>query len=181
MLWRCFCIHQLIYQSASQMFMICRVWGCRATIRTLISGESRGGWQGWSPPPPPWTCSDPENLCKVCVGPITHPTPWNVDDVTRAMSKGGGWCLWMSKRGGQFFGGWMTGGWSPRGCACECSQGGGWWRRPPAPPAPPPPVQPENFISLLGHPPTTCLTWMDGRPQCRCPNLVIPPHSVYPR
>ena len=33
--------------------------------------------------------------------------------------------------------------------------------------APPPPVQPDNYISLLGHPPTTCLTtcltWMQSR------------------
>ena len=50
------------------------------------------------------------------------PPPWNVDDVTRAMSKGG--CLWMSKSGGvfQFFGGRMTShGQCPRGGgACEC-------------------------------------------------------------
>ena len=26
----------------------------------------------------------------------------------------------------------------------------------PPPPPPPPPVQPDNFISLLGHTPTTC-------------------------
>ena len=56
-------------------------------------------WQGWSPPP-----------------------PWNVDDVTRAMPKGG--CLWMSKSGGvfQFFWGRMTSrGQCPRGGACEKS------------------------------------------------------------
>ena len=71
-------------------------------------------------------------------GPITPRPPWNVADVTRAMSKGGG-CLWMSKSGGvfQFFeGGWRHAdnvqGWVG---ACECPRVGvffnfpeGGWR-----------------------------------------------------
>ena len=40
-------------------------------------------------PPPPLNFPDTENLCKVCVTGTDHPPPWNVDDVTRAMSKGG--------------------------------------------------------------------------------------------
>ena len=43
-------------------------------------------------PPPPRTCPDTENLCKVCVTGTDQPPPWNVDDVTWAMSKGGGAC-----------------------------------------------------------------------------------------
>ena len=39
---------------------------------------------------PPLNFPDTENLCKVCVTGTDHPPPpWNVDDVTRAMSKGG--------------------------------------------------------------------------------------------
>ena len=53
------------------------------------------------------------------------PPPWNVDDITRAMSKGGrGVLVNVSKSGGvfQFFGGRMTSrGQCPRGGgACEC-------------------------------------------------------------
>ena len=41
--------------------------------------------------PPPLNFPDTENLCKVCVAGTDHPPPpWNVDDATRAMSKGGG-------------------------------------------------------------------------------------------
>ena len=51
-----------------------------------------------------------------------------VDDVTRAMSKGGG-VLVNVQEGGvvfQFPGGWMTSrGQCPRGGACECPRGGG--------------------------------------------------------
>ena len=38
---------------------------------------------------------------------------------------------------------------------------------------PPPPVQPYNFISLLGHTLTTCLTWMGGRPPPAPPLLNV--------
>ena len=58
---------------------------------------------------PPWTCTDTENLCKVCVTGTDHPPPpWNVDDVTRAMSKGGGAC--ECPRVGVFFN-FSEGGW----------------------------------------------------------------------
>ena len=38
---------------------------------------------------PPGICPDTENLGKVCVTGTDHPPPRNVDDVTRALSKGG--------------------------------------------------------------------------------------------
>ena len=62
------------------------------------SGGSRGGGGIITPP-----CPDTENLCKLCVTGIDGPPPpRNVDDVTRAMSKGGG-CLWSKRGGGSIF------------------------------------------------------------------------------
>ena len=34
-----------------------------------------GGLTGVITPPPPWTCPDPENLCRVCVTAADHPPP----------------------------------------------------------------------------------------------------------
>ena len=49
----------------------------------------------------------------------------------------------------------------------------------------PPPFQPDNFISLLGHTPTTCLTtcltWMDGPPPPPFPTSWILHWTRYPR
>ena len=54
------------------------------------SGGSRGGGGGDRDDHPPLNFPDTENLCKVCVTGTDHPPPpWNVDDVTRARSKGG--------------------------------------------------------------------------------------------
>ena len=82
-----------------------------------------------TPPPPLELVQILKTYCKVFVTGTDHPPPWNVDDVTQAMSKGGGvlvnvqeWGCFsifrrvddvtrtMSKSGGvfQFFGGWMT-------------------------------------------------------------------------
>ena len=65
---------------------------------------------GDHPPPPPLELVPILKTYAKCAwpGPITPPPPWNVDDVTRAMSKGGGGG--MSKSGGvfPFFGGRMT-------------------------------------------------------------------------
>ena len=70
-----------------------------------------------------------QSVCDGLTGVDHPPPPWNVDDVTRAMSKGGGACERRVnvelKSGGafQFFGGRMTSrGQCPRreGGTCEC-------------------------------------------------------------
>ena len=71
-------------------------------------------------PPPPELVPILKTYCKVFVTGTDHPPPpWNVDDVTQEMSKGGGAC--ECPRVGvlfQFFGGRMT----SRG---QCPRGGG--------------------------------------------------------
>ena len=100
----------------------CNVWLGGYSIRPVARG-GRGGGVG-RPPPPQLP------IPKILFHPLAilfH--PWNVDDVTWAMSKGG--CLWMSKRGGvfQFFGGRMTSrGQCPRGGACECPRVGAFFK-----------------------------------------------------
>ena len=97
-------------------------------------------------PPPPWTCTDTENLCKVCVTGTDHPPPpWNVDDVTQAMSKGVRAC--ECPRVGVFFN-FSEGGWrhadNVQGgvCACECLQS-----------SPPPPFRKSCIRAWIGTPP----------------------------
>ena len=90
-----------------------------------------GGWQGWSViiPPPlnlSWSWKPMQSVRDRDRSP---PPPWNVDDVTRAMSKGG--CLSMSKRGCLSIVRRVddvTQAMSKGGGACECSS------TPPPPP-----------------------------------------------
>ena len=106
---------------------------CENTITP--SGGSKGGggvWQGDHPPP--WTCPDPENLCKVCVTGTDHPPPPGMLMTSHGQCPRGV-CACECRSGGvcQFFVGWMMsrrqmseGG----GGACECS-----FTPPPPPPS----------------------------------------------
>ena len=101
--------------------------------RMLVQRPPGGGGgdraQGWSPPLNlSWSWKPLQSVCD---------PPWNVDDITRAMSKGGGVeCPTPRGSACQFFGGWMTSRRQcPRGvCVLVNVQGGscqflgGGWR-----------------------------------------------------
>ena len=72
--------------------------------------------------PPPWTCPDPENLCKVHDRDRSPPPP--LECCSHAVNvQGGGVCLWMSSEGlCQFFAVWIT---LRRQAGRQCSRGGG--------------------------------------------------------
>ena len=116
-----------------------------------------GGWQGWSPPPPPELVPI-KTYCKVFVtGPIAPPPlecGWrHTGNVQRG---GGGACLRMSKSGGvfQFFGGRMT---SRR--QCPRARGGGClWNVFTAPPS-------GNPVSA----PVICVKFRANQPLCPPP------------
>ena len=109
---------------------------------SFLVSDSRGGGGDRDDPPPLELVPILKTYAKYAwPGPITPPPPWNVDDITRAMSKGVG-CLWMSKSGGvfQFVGGRMTSrGQCPRGGACECLH--------------PPPFRKSCIRAWIGTPP----------------------------
>ena len=76
-----------------------------ARHNTTVADPGVGDRGAWSPPPPLWTCPDPENLCKVCVTGTDPPPPLGLECWWRhtghtGNAQGGGGCLWMSKRGG---------------------------------------------------------------------------------